>query len=202
MSDYILLFFNISSSFSFKSGCPFLCEVDEFPELKFDISQIELVQVGLPNCFKIVSNSVLDKQIFVIKITSPSGNLVPLNVTYGKVISCEFIATEVGPHLMYLEYCSKLVTEKPLTIKSFNPSKVTITPAVNGYVNKPVQFVVDATFAGEGNLEISVISNEKNVPTQVQPMGGAKFGVTFTPTQPLDHIVSITFNNIAVNGLF
>lgn len=116
-------------------------------------------------------------------------------------MTCEFIATEVGPHLMYMEYCSKLVTEKPLSIKSFDPSKVTITPAVNGYVNKPVQFVVDATFAGEGNLEISVISNEKNVPTQVQPMGGAKFGVTFTPTQPLDHIVSITFNNIAVNGL-
>lgn len=51
-----------------------------------------------------------------------------------------------------------------------------------------------------GNLEISVLCNEKNVPTQVQPMGGAKFGVSFTPSQPSDHIVSITFNNIPVNG--
>lgn len=43
--------------------------------------------------------------------------------------------------------------------------------------------------------------NEKNVPTQVQPMGGAKFGVSFTPNQPKDHVVSITFNKIPVNGL-
>lgn len=47
-----------------------------------------------------------------------------------------------------------------------------------------------------------MVTNEKNVPTQVQPIGGAKFGVCFTPTQANDHIVSITFNNIAVNGLF
>lgn len=46
-----------------------------------------------------------------------------------------------------------------------------------------------------------MVTNEKNVPTQVQPIGGAKFGVCFTPTQANDHIVSITFNNIAVNGL-
>lgn len=51
-----------------------------------------------------------------------------------------------------------------------------------------------------GNLEISVMTNDKNVPTQVQPMGGAKFGVSFVATQPSDHTVSITFNNIAVNG--
>ena len=55
-------------------------------------------------------------------------------------------------------------------------------------------------FFNTGNLEISVLSNEKNVPTQVQPMGGAKFGVSFLPTQPFDHVVSITFNNIPVNG--
>ena len=46
-----------------------------------------------------------------------------------------------------------------------------------------------------------MLANEKNVPTQVQPMGGAKFGVSFVPTLSIDHIVSITFNNIAVNGL-
>lgn len=131
-------------------GCPFMCQVDEFPELKFDISQVELVQVGLSNCFKIVSSTVMDKQIFAIKIYSPSGSLVPLNITYGKIIICEFIATEVGPHLMHLEYCSKLITEKPLVIKSFDLKKVTVTPAVNGYVNKPVQFVIDASSAGEG----------------------------------------------------
>ena len=132
------------------SGCPFLCDIDEFPELKFDKSQIELVQVGHAICFKITSSIILDKKIFTVKINSPNNKPIPVNITYGKVVTCEFNPSEVGPYIMNLEYCSKLVTEKPLVIKSFDPSQVTITPAVNGYVNKPVQFVVDATYAGEG----------------------------------------------------
>ena len=135
-------------------GCPFLCDVDEFPELKIDLSQIELVQVGIPICFKITSNIILDKELFAVKMYSPGNKPVQLNVTCGKIVICEFIPTEVGPYIMNLEYCNKLVTEKPFIIKSFDPNKVTITPAINGYVNKPVQFIVDATYAGEGNFLI------------------------------------------------
>lgn len=108
------------------------------------------MQVGQLICFKIVSSSILDKNTFSVKIISPSNKQLLVNTIYGKVVSCEFVATEVGPHTMHLEYCSKLVTEHPLVIKSFDPNQVTIAPAVNGYVNKPVQFVVDATYAGEG----------------------------------------------------
>ena len=126
--------------------------MSEFPDLKFDLSQIELIQVGLPVNFNIVSNVVLDKSMFVITITSPGNKLVPLNVTYGKNIGCEFVPNEVGPYMMNFEYCNKLVLEKPIIIKSFDPYKVLITPATNGCVAKAVQFLVDATLAGEGDL--------------------------------------------------
>ncbi|KAH9416793.1 hypothetical protein DERP_011908 [Dermatophagoides pteronyssinus] len=182
-------------------GCPFRCQVDEFPDLKFDLSRIELVQVGYPVQFSIESSHLLEKNFSII-ITSPSNKLLPVNLQQGNpmLLLCEFVPNEVGPYAINFEYCSKLVFNQPYLIKSFDPTKVIVSAPANGCVGKSIQFIVDAIYAGEGNLEISVVTNEKNVPTQVQPIGGAKFGVCFTPTQANDHIVSITFNNIAVNG--
>lgn len=181
-------------------GCPFICTVIPHPTFKLDMSQAELVQQGQEVSFTIVSSCVVDKNVFAIKLLSPTNKPVPSSVTYGKVVHCVFVPNEVGPYLLNFEFASAPMLEKPAIIKCFDPSKVVVTPTINGYVDKPVQFVVDATYSGEGNLEISVLANEKNVPTQVQPMGGAKFGVTFLPTQAVDHLVSITFNNIAVTG--
>lgn len=184
----------------FFSDCPFICYVSDHPEFEYDLSGVELIQVNHPVNFTVSSSHLVDKDSFKIQIISPTSKDVLANVTYGKVIVCNFVPTEVGIYLINFEYAGKMVNQQPLIIKCFDPFKVIVTPTENGCVDKPVQFIVDATYSGEGNLEISVIANEKNVPTQVQPMGGAKFGVTFTPTQSSDHIVSITFNNIAVNG--
>ncbi|KPM09408.1 filamin-A-like protein 2 [Sarcoptes scabiei] len=180
-------------------GCPFVCEVEEFPDLKFDLSQIELVQILQPVRFNIESIYPLEKSNFSVKITSPSNKIVPGTLNFGPIMIYEFIPLEVGPHSINFEFCSKLVFDQPHIIKCFDPSKVIVTAPINGYVGKPVQFIVDAISAGEGNLEISVITDDKNVPTQVQPIAGAKFGVSFTPAIVNDHIVSVTFNNVAVN---
>ena len=79
--------------------------------------------------------------------------------------------------------------------------------------NPPV--AVDASEAGEGNLEIHVQSAEDgaSVPTQVRPMGRprqqqqqeeaaaeAVFEVDFTPRERSDHIVRVTFNDEDVPG--
>jgi len=60
---------------------------------------------------------------------------------------------------------------------------------------------VDAGEAGEGNLEILVSSpTNDNVPTQVEALGGARFGVSFGPRQPGQHTVQVTFNDEPVPG--
>jgi filamin len=63
-----------------------------------------------------------------------------------------------------------------------------------------VPFTVDAGQAGEGNLEITVSANGKNIPTQVHPQGNARFAVSFVPLEGVDHVVAITFNNEDVSG--
>ena len=61
--------------------------------------------------------------------------------------------------------------------------------------------LVDAGDAGEGNLEILVMSETGvNIPTQVEPLGGARFSVNFTPRTPDTHSVQVTFNDEPVLG--
>ena len=83
----------------------------------------------------------------------------------------------------------------------------------------PAAPAVDASEAGEGNLEIHVLSAEDgaSVPTQVRPMqvpglpgrpgqqwertaSEAVFEVDFTPRSRCDHVVRVTFNDEDVPG--
>ena len=60
---------------------------------------------------------------------------------------------------------------------------------------------MDAGEAGEGNLEILVISPEGvNVATSVEAEGGARFQVSFTPRYTGQHTVQVTFNDEPVHG--
>jgi len=59
---------------------------------------------------------------------------------------------------------------------------------------------VDASQAGEGNLEITISARGHNIPTQVHPQGNARFTVSFLPIEPIDHVVNINFNKESVPG--
>jgi hypothetical protein len=59
-------------------------------------------------------------------------------------------------------------------------------------------FRVDASKAGEGQLEISI--NDGDVPNQVQVLGGGKCLVTYTPEQAITHEIEVTFNEEQVTG--
>lgn len=59
--------------------------------------------------------------------------------------------------------------------------------------------VVDASEAGEGQLEISI--NEGEVPNHVTVIGGGRCLVSFTPEQPKPHLIDIKFNGETVSGI-
>ena len=61
-----------------------------------------------------------------------------------------------------------------------------------------VPFPVDASKAGEGQLEISI--NDGDVPNAVQVLGGGKCLVTYTPEQAITHEIEVMFNNDQVPG--
>lgn len=61
-------------------------------------------------------------------------------------------------------------------------------------------YLVDATDAGSGNLEIAVSRDGKNIPNYVQNEGSTRFRIKFTPDQPCIHEVRIKFNGVNING--
>lgn len=61
-------------------------------------------------------------------------------------------------------------------------------------------YIVDASQAGEGNLEITISARGHNIPTQVHPQGNARFAVSFIPLEATDHMININFNKVSVPG--
>lgn len=62
--------------------------------------------------------------------------------------------------------------------------------------------LVDASGAGEGNLEISVNHSGRNIPNQVNPIGNSRFEVQFTPQEATVHYCNILFNGELVPGKY
>lgn len=63
----------------------------------------------------------------------------------------------------------------------------------------PVYVTVDASQAGEGQLEISI--NEGEVPNHVTVVGGGRCLVSFTPEHTKPHLIDIKFNGETVTGI-
>jgi len=184
-------------------GCPFSVQVSDSTQFSFDLTQLELIAVGRVFKFRIESKKPVSLDAMRAVVTAPSGKQVPVNLySTDSGVSCEFHPLEVGPHVMTIEHKGRSITSSPLFIKTYDSQKVQVTPVASGHVGRPVQFVVDASSSGEGNLEIAVNAKGINVMTQVHPMGGAKFGVSFTPSEVCDHVVFVTFNNEPVPGKF
>ncbi|XP_074601281.1 filamin-type immunoglobulin domains fbug isoform X2 [Brevipalpus obovatus] len=180
-------------------GCPFTIDVSNSSQFQVEIDNCDLVPARKVAKFTMSSSAALLPNSFKVNISAPSGKHIPVNISNVEPnkCQCEFIPTEVGPHLVTIEHSnsSTPILSSPLIVKTYDSSKVIVTKTLFGYVSKPVEFIVDASDAGEGNLEISIKAKNKNVVTMVHPLGGAKFRVFFTPTDASDHIVLVSFNN-------
>ena len=64
--------------------------------------------------------------------------------------------------------------------------------------NQTVQFTVDVSKAGEGQLEVKI--NDGSVPNQMKALGNNIFQFTFLPIENELHQISITFNGEQLPG--
>lgn len=152
-------------------GCPFTVQVSDASQFTVDLSQLELIPVSRICKFRIDSKTPVVRDTVRVVINSPSGKQLPVQLGYSDTfVSCEFHPVEVGPHVMTIEHRGRSITANPVFIKTYDSQKVLVTPAFSGFVGKSVQFVVDASSSGEGNLEIAVNAKGLNVMTQVHPV--------------------------------
>ena len=106
----------------------------------------------------------------------------------------QFVPDEVGPYIIGVEYNNVPVGGTPFTGKAYDSNNVIVSAIPWGTIGKSLEFTVDASRAGEGNLEITIAARGRNIPTQVHPQGSARFAVSFVPLEATDHVINITFN--------
>lgn len=145
--------------------------------------------------------STLNRGECVATVLSPSKSKVNARVTHeaaNGAMRIEFVPTEVGTHIIEASIGGTKLIGGPLIAKVYDASLIQVTDVNGGVVGQPCQFRVDASAAGEGQLEISI--NEGEVPNHVQVVGGGRCLVSFTPEQAKPHLIDIKFNNETVRG--
>ncbi|KAB0797522.1 hypothetical protein PPYR_08515 [Photinus pyralis] len=160
-----------------------------------------LVAANTPAVFEIITNStsVIPEDVSV-HVISPAKRVVQARVLPGTrpgLQSVEFIPTEVGTHIVEVTVGGEKLSS-PLIAKVYDAGLIQVADVNGGVVGQPVQFRVDASQAGEGQLEISI--NEGEVPNHVQVVGGGRCLVSFTPDVAKSHLIDIKFNGETVRG--
>ncbi len=164
------------------------------------LHHLELIPVHKKADFQIHVDTA-DNAELAVSVTGPRKD-VPVQVT-GNVkdgFVAQFVPDEVGPYVIGVEYNNVPVGGTPFTGKAYDHNNVIVSPVPWGTIGKGLEFTVDASRAGEGNLEITISARGRNIPTQVHPQGSARFAVSFVPLEAVDHLINITFNKDSVPG--
>jgi len=164
------------------------------------LHHLELMPVQRKANFQIHVDTA-DNAELAVSVTGPRKD-VPVQVT-GNVkdgFVAQFVPDEVGPYVLGVEYNNVPVGGTPFTCKAYDSNNVIVSPIPWGTIGKNLEFTVDASRAGEGNLEITISARGRNIPTQVHPQGSARFVVSFVPLEAVDHAINITFNKDSVPG--
>lgn len=158
--------------------------------LKFDLHLLK--QFKPSELIVTISNSAIgniDKQLeWTQTINSPSNKC-----------QVSFLAPIVGLYTINLELPNQPLYGVQFQAKAYDLSKVFINDnSTSCYLNESYEFSVDASEAGEGQLEIAV--NEGEIPNQVQVLDNGKCIVNFEPEDCVPHVVDIKFNGHNVIG--
>lgn len=154
----------------------------------------QLLPVCVPACFEIHGAVGCADGDLVVNITSPCKKMVRCTMTCigNGVYRVEYTPIEVGEYCIEVIYDCMAVPCSPFTSKAYDASAIRCCPVPLGFVDKPVEFNVDVSRAGEGQLEITV--DYGGVPNTARPIDKGQFAVTFTPRDARPHVVQITFN--------
>lgn len=93
---------------------------------------------------------------------------------------------------------SSLSRFRPIDSNATGARAIRVQDIPNGSIGRPVEFEIDGSRAGSGNLEILV--NGGRVTSSVRSLGGQRFIASFTPHEHGTHTVQITFNGETVPG--
>ncbi|GMT03056.1 hypothetical protein PENTCL1PPCAC_25230, partial [Pristionchus entomophagus] len=156
-----------------------------------------LSRVGAPAAIQV---AVAGQDSLEITVTHAKKDEVGTKVTEIEpgLLEIEFVPQHVGEHEIEVKYAGAAVPGSPFTCRAYDPAKISVGTIPNGVVERPVHFIVDASEAGVGNLEVAV--NDGKIPSMANGLGQHRYDISFTPHEEIDHFISVRFNNEPVPG--
>ncbi|XP_026726106.1 filamin-C isoform X1 [Trichoplusia ni] len=180
-------------------GSPWKVEVMAGPAGGGGGEPTRLIPARVPAVFEISTSpgtASFSKNEVGVTVTAPSRRPVTARVLdvaeRPGVYRIEFTPEEVGTHLIDVSIADDKLAAGPLVAKVYDANLIKVTDVGNAVVGQQCQFRVDASAAGEGQLEISI--NEGEVPNHVQVVGGGRCLVFWRPEAATPHRVDIKFN--------
>ncbi|XP_034327974.2 filamin-A isoform X1 [Magallana gigas] len=179
-------------------GSPWHVEVTDPKSISVSGRGLDFVLVNRIENFVVNCGENMSKNINV-SITGPSGGEVFCNVSNGvNGQNVEYVPKEVGDHKIAIKYRDTEIEGSPFTAKAYDTSAIVVTPLQDGMVGSPVEFTIDVTRAGEGQLEIMV--NKGNIRNSVDMERTGVYRISFTPEEAGRQYVDISFNEEALPG--
>lgn len=109
-----------------------------------------------------------------------------------------YIPNEVGETYFDIFLADELIAGSPFKVNIFDAQQVRISNLHDVFVGQRVQFEIDVSRAGIGQLEI--IIEDGLIPCDAVARGSFLFDVSFQPTQVGPHTIDIKFNGLSIPG--
>ncbi|XP_048246439.1 filamin-C-like isoform X5 [Haliotis rufescens] len=182
-------------------GSPYTLEIVDSSMVSVSGDGLSLVPVNKTASFNVQTRGAGGGNVSV-DITSPSGQQVPARIsgngTNGYTV--EYTPREIGTYLVSTSLSGIQIKGSPFRVKTYDPSLVKVSKIPQGVVGTPTKFIVDASAAGEGTLEIAVSASGRNIPNQARALGGGRFEVSFVGREATRHKAVLTYNGEHIPG--
>jgi filamin len=176
-------------------GSPWTVNVLDADNVHTTVEKIKLVPVNFPAAFEVHS---ADDGTIEAKVTTACGKLVPVCIEQLSLgLYCvQFTPTDIGMHKIAVKYEGLAIPNSPFEVMAFDPSAVKVSPITAVAVDNVVEFTVDASNAGAG--DVTIVVNDGAVPSNARKIGQNVYAVSFTPTEPGYYSVELFFNEYPI----
>lgn len=178
-------------------GSPFTCNIIDSKNFQVHWDSVRLKPVNEPVVVELLTDGSANESEIECTVTDPYDNAVVVkHSSKQKVHYFQFVASDVGPHLVNLTYSGESVPGSPYTVNIYDAKRVRVIDATPcGNIGEEVGFTVDTCDAGIGDVDVEVTEGPVPVPARRQQLSQTLTRFTFVARSPKDHLVHIKFNN-------
>lgn len=164
----------------------------------YDPAAVELYPHGKPVDVDVMTDAKQgDLRAHVVNKRTNSHHKVKLTKVQKGKYRFNFSPKEPGLYFLHIFARDKEIPQSPIPIRYASPSKpeacVIIGLVDKCYLGETLKFVVDATQAGDGDLQVTFDRKDK-AKVEIAEVSRATFSVEFTPTAPGSEKIHITWS--------